>query len=300
MRSLVAIKLPTSISKIPAHCFQNVVTLQSIEIPEGVSAIDEYAFNFCPELSTIKFPSTLKVIGKEAFYHAQKLSFKTFNEGLERIEKSAFGQVLGLEEVTMPSTLKYLGETVFEACQRLKEVNLNEGLEYIGGAVFTLTPYLKDITIPSTVKTIQYNPLLGTGEAKIIMAKGNLNYKVVDEVLFNKDMTTLISYPYSKITKDDTYRVPDSVTELGYNCFSMISKLDVLTLPTSIKKTNCSFDTILPDEVSKAYELSIYYEGNKDSWLALDHGEFPWNINANFKDNVLHCKDGDIKLNSYH
>lgn len=296
MRSLTDIKLSKNIKVIPSKCFANDVALRSVILPEGVEILKEYSFNFCPALESVTFPTTLKEIGKESFYHCQRLGDVILNEGLKVIGKSAFGGVLNLHSITMPSTLKRLEDAAFETCANLKTVKLNEGLEYLGGAVFILTPYIKEVVIPSTVTTINYNPFIGTGEGILKLAEGNKNYKMVDGVLFDKDLTTLICYPYNLQPENLEYRVPDSVTKLGYNCFSMNIYLKKVILPKTITQMLCAFQEILPSAATMTYEMELFYEGTKAEFKNIDNGGVIWNYKANFKNNILTCSDGFIYL----
>ncbi len=51
--------------------FANCKSLQSVEIPEGVTHIGDFAFGGCKNLSKVKFPSTLQAIDAEAFIGCQ-------------------------------------------------------------------------------------------------------------------------------------------------------------------------------------------------------------------------------------
>ena len=53
---------------------------------------------------------------------------------------------------------------------------------------------------------------------EIIVDEDHPYLSVRDGVLFNKDQTELLWYPYGK--KDETYRVPDGVTKIGYRAFA--------------------------------------------------------------------------------
>ena len=47
--------------------------IKEIVIPEGVTAIEENAFEGCVDLTTITFPGTMKHIGRGAFVHCKNL-----------------------------------------------------------------------------------------------------------------------------------------------------------------------------------------------------------------------------------
>ena len=299
MPSLITVALPNSIKEIPIRCFANDINLDHIVIPEGITDIKDYAFNFCPELKSVTFPSSLKEIGVEAFYHCEKLDDVIFNEGLKVIHKSAFGGAISLRSIKMPSTLKRLEDAAFETCQGLVNVTLNEGLEYLGGAVFILTSQIRTVEIPASVKEIHYNPFIGTGFGELKLNPNNHNFKMVDGVLYNNDLTKLICYPYNVAPENKEFVIPSSVTELGYNAFSMNIKLKKLTIPFSVEKMVCAFEEILPDQKSGIYELELFYEGTPAAFKNIDTGGYPFDYKANFKNNIVQCKGGFISLQGY-
>ena len=51
----------------------------------------------------------------------------------------------------------------------------------------------------------------------IFVAEGNTGYTSVNGVLFNKNITTLVTYPTGK--KGTTYQIPEGVTEISVYSF---------------------------------------------------------------------------------
>ncbi|MFQ9147992.1 MAG: leucine-rich repeat protein [Eubacteriales bacterium] len=88
-------------------------TIADLQIPEGVTTIEENAFKFCAATSAI-FPSTLKSIGRMAFY-SSKLNSIIFSEGLETIAASAFDEVYFSKDgsITLPASLISVGSSAF-------------------------------------------------------------------------------------------------------------------------------------------------------------------------------------------
>jgi hypothetical protein len=97
----------------------------------------------------------------------------------------------------------------------LKKIIFPENIRYIG-RIFSNCPNLEIIEIPSTVTEIKRLPSLFTSNFKlqaINVSHNNLNYSSENGILFNKDKSELIHYPYNKIGTD--YTIPLSVTTLG-------------------------------------------------------------------------------------
>lgn len=58
--------------------------------------------------------------------------------------------------------------------------------------------------------------------------EGNAEYSVVDGVLFNKDATTIVSYP--KLKTDSEYKINENVTSINSNAFLNIPNLENIVL----------------------------------------------------------------------
>ena len=64
--------------------------LTEVEIPEGVTHVEEGAFSGCANLASVSFPSTLEEIGEFAFADCAALSSVTLPEGFGNYAASAF------------------------------------------------------------------------------------------------------------------------------------------------------------------------------------------------------------------
>jgi hypothetical protein len=69
--------------------------------------------------------------------------------------------------------------------------------------------------------------------SKFTVEENNPSFTVVDGVLFNKDKTKLIAYPGRK--SGQTYRIPDSVTEIGSGAFAFSANLKEIDLGSNLK-----------------------------------------------------------------
>lgn len=125
------------VSYIGYRSFYNCYTLASIQIPDSVESIGEYAFGFC-NLSKVIIPKTVKTIGVGAF--GANFSLTSVTIGVTRIEEGTFCR-----------------------CTKLTELILEEGVTEIGISAFADTS-LSTITIPSSVTFLESafhtNPLL--------------------------------------------------------------------------------------------------------------------------------------------
>ena len=82
-----------SIKKIGKGAFYNCVKLQSITIPEGVTALSANTFEKCLYLEEVNLGSQLKSIGDEAFYDCRRLRTLDIPASVTEIGEEAFTNI---------------------------------------------------------------------------------------------------------------------------------------------------------------------------------------------------------------
>ena len=95
--------IPDSIVIIGNSAF-STTSIESIEIPNSVQYIDDYAFKYCFYLSNIEIPDSVISIGQYAFEGCDGMSYITFNTGLKSIGYYAFSDCNSLENVFYTGT----------------------------------------------------------------------------------------------------------------------------------------------------------------------------------------------------
>ncbi len=95
------------------------------------------------------------------------------------------------------------------------------------------------LVIPSSVTSISENAFDNiTGLSALQVDGDNTKYAAENGVLYNKDMTKLLLYPYAKA--DISFTVPDSVTEIATEAFGKNTHLYELTLGNGITSVTVS------------------------------------------------------------
>lgn len=111
-------------------------------------------------------------------------------------------------DVTIPATVTYGGITyrvtaiggyAFDNCSSLASITLPESLSSIGNYAFSGCSSLASIVIPEGVTSIGNDTFRDCSSLQSIdVVEDNANYKSIDGVLFNKNVTMFISCPGGK------------------------------------------------------------------------------------------------------
>lgn len=152
----------------------------------------------------------------------------------------------------------------------ITKIILEEGITQLYSEAISCNS-VTELKIPASVTTIypQYtgdNPegyFRADSLENIIVDENNQNFSSKDGVLYNKDKTKLIYYPYAK--NGDTFDIPSGVEEIGYNAF-FDSRLTKITIPETVTIIgNGAFPScenlesiIIPDNVTMIGEWAFW------------------------------------------
>lgn len=106
-----SITLPRSLTVINRCAFDCCRHLQSVEIPDGVTRIEDYAFNECG-IRSIVIPNSVTSIGNHAFSWCKNLRSATIPESVTSIGDYAFSDC-GLQSITIPDSITFIGYGAF-------------------------------------------------------------------------------------------------------------------------------------------------------------------------------------------
>ena len=124
------VELPQGIHTIGSGAFQNNHRLCSIDLPEGLTRIDAFAFYGCRNLSQVHIPDSLDSIGSYAFAHCSRLVGIFLPQGLSSLEERAFLGCRQLSFVNIPGKTSVAGGVFHNCC--LSHVDLEPREDYSG------------------------------------------------------------------------------------------------------------------------------------------------------------------------
>lgn len=131
--------------------------------------------------------------------YREKILSVVMEPGVTSVGRYAFFQCINMTSVEMPEGVTSIGNNAFSACRNLTSVVIPESVTNIGFAAFMACNGLTSITIPAGVASISSTSFGACFILEnIFVDEGNTVYASADGILFNKDQTTLITYPAGK------------------------------------------------------------------------------------------------------
>ena len=109
---------------------ENIKSIRSLIIQDGVTSIGNCAFSDCENLQSIIIPNNLDYLGMYAFFNCKKLGHISIPYGISRIGSYAFDQCISLSSIIIPETVTCIGEYAFRDCGILN-VSLPSSITYI-------------------------------------------------------------------------------------------------------------------------------------------------------------------------
>ena len=244
------------ITIVEGMAFSSCLNLQSISIPNSVTAIETTAFDGCSHLINVEIYETGAI--DVVYFDIDGVVFKN-DEGVKSLIYFPFGRTGSytlpagisqlptrcfagsqLSEIVLNSDVTYVGMYAFYNCTRLVNVVFdNNSVLQIDDYAFQNCVSLTSITIPDGVE-FSLNIFDGCSSLAAINAN-NSTYQSKGGMLV--DGTTLV---YAPKGISGTVSIPAGITAIGSYAFSGCSKLTGIVIPDFVTKigdnafSNCS------------------------------------------------------------
>lgn len=196
---LTTINLPDTVEKIDNYAFGGTSLSGSLYLPNSLKTIGISAFEGLKLTGTLTIPDSVTTISSEAFYNNKftKLVIGQ-NSSLTTIGNNAFRNNQISNAIALPKSLTTVGYNAFRA-NSISKLALNYGLKSIGYEAFEGNKITGTINIPVTVEKIDAQAF-------------RLNQ--IEAVIFNKN---------------------SALTTLGYNAFARNKISNVIMIPKNLK-----------------------------------------------------------------
>ncbi|HEY5592999.1 MAG TPA: leucine-rich repeat domain-containing protein [Paludibacter sp.] len=207
--SLEQLDFGNGIKTIKSSAFEDCTSLTSVIIGKSLSEINNNTFYNCSSLSSITFGERVKTIGSSAFRKCVELKSPINWKNVRTIKSDAFNNCTGLTSLAFGDSIRTIEDGAFFNCTSLNSVNIGSVVDSIGGFAFS---YCKGLT--------QFN-----------VDNSNKKFCSFESVLFDKNMTDLVTYPNAK---SDNYTIPNTVRTLRDGAFSGCSELKSISYPIAL------------------------------------------------------------------
>jgi len=153
-KKLETVKLPDSLTAVPKYLFSWCYGLKSVTLGHSVTSIGEHAFLNCKLLEGIELPDTVTVIGEYAFSECEEMKSVTLGSGVREIRDYAFFNCKSIEEIELADGLTSIGLCAFAGCEKITSVAVPDSCLTIASQAFQKCYALKDVTLGDGLTSI--------------------------------------------------------------------------------------------------------------------------------------------------
>ena len=267
------IVISDDITSIGMYAFRGCRNVTDIDIPDGVTAIKNAAFQSCG-LTSVNIPDNVQILGIDCFYACRSLENIVIPDSVTEIGEEAFGECNALTSVTIPGSLTDIGYFPFDRCTNISEVIIRgEAGDYLISRLrnmFRNTAWWKSlgdmiiidnklVSYEGSDKTVVVPD--GVTEIKNGAFSGN---KVVERVVIPSSVT-FVSNAFSECTSLKEIELPSGQTEIVSGTFYGCTSLEHIDLPENLKSIGIrAFDyctslkeILIPDGVTEIKEYAF-------------------------------------------
>lgn len=239
------------------------VTIRTVTINSGVTAIGQHAFSRCTSLVSVSIPDTVTTIGANAFQGCTSLQSVALPNSVTRIEWDAFYNCSALRTITIPDSLEYIGLSAFYGCDSLRyntydnanylgsssnlylilvsatakditSCNINTKTKFIYGQAFNNCSNLQDITIPKSVISIGSNAFWGCNSMQGVYITDLAAWCAIDFDMNGANPLMFAGNLYVNNQLVTNLYIPYGITSLGDGVFRGCNSIQTVYFPAEL------------------------------------------------------------------
>ncbi|MDY4838905.1 MAG: leucine-rich repeat protein [Lachnospiraceae bacterium] len=190
-------------------------------------------------------------------------------DDITRVGNASFGKLFAqVENITFSQNLKSIGKDAFVACgagtKKAPQFTLPDSLETIEDGAFASLEGFTELTIPKGVKDLASTAFLGCNKLKTIkVAEDNENLCAIDDVVYDKKVTTLVLCSPTK----EKVEMPQSISRVAAKSFVGCESLKEIKFTGNAPtfEDNC-FILSETDKKTTPLKITAYYPSGNSTW----------------------------------
>ena len=218
---LKEVNISNGVTDIQRYAFYGCLSLEEIHIPESVQSIRGCAFERCSSLKKVTIPNSVTRIDWRAFCGCSSLEEIHIPDSVQSIELSAFEDCSALKVVNIPNSVTGISEHVFRGCSSLEEIHIPDSVQSIGWNAFEDCSALKVVNIPNSVTGISERVFSGCSS--------------LEEIYIPDSVQSIGVCAFHGCSSLEEIYIPDSVQSISQFAFEECNSLKIAFLPSSCK-----------------------------------------------------------------
>ena len=151
---LTSLVIPNSVTNIESYAFEYCDSIKSITIGTNLGNIGIWAFEGCENIMTV----TWNAINCSSWNFGNQVTSFTFGEEVQKIPSSTCEGMTLLTSITIPNSVTSIGSSAFSGCIGLTSITIPNSVTSIGSSAFSDCSDLSgELIIPNSVTSIGSN-----------------------------------------------------------------------------------------------------------------------------------------------
>ncbi len=159
--SASSIVIPDTIEGLPVTKIDTNVggfsEMKTLTLPDTLTEIGAYAFNWCSNLESVTFPDSLQMIDFQAFEHCTALKTVNFPDHLVKTGSYTLDETPWLDAQRQKDPLVVVNGCLVDARTAKGEVKVPAGVKYVAGGAFSKNNDVTSVVFPSSVTAMGDN-----------------------------------------------------------------------------------------------------------------------------------------------
>ena len=237
---------PEGILEIGDRCFENCVSLEKVNISEGLERIGKDTFKNS-KLKKVKLPESVVTIGYGAFNNCKELEYINLPHRIESIAAYNFENTLYLKNMkTDEFGCKYADNILLDAVDNgVKKIKIKDGTRVIAGETFANNKDIEEIFIPKSVEIILSQAFVDCSNLKKVTFEDGIKIEEIygftfvgceklENIELPKSLKSIYAYAFGGCAFK-SIKIPENVEKLDPFAIRECFLLEEIQLPERLK-----------------------------------------------------------------